>query len=179
MDQRFDVRAQDDRRRLSEYLPTIDGTTFHVTAARFETLLETLATWLGNPDWLTYQYGAFLLGRPDRPYGPISLGTLIELANRLQTLSGFSGFEQMLSGLRNVTQFYDTIFETRVAELFVGLPDFRDLHFAPSYRVRRSTKRPDLRVSVATKTFVVEAKAPKLLSQRAGQKFSRDVEAFN
>jgi hypothetical protein len=121
----------------------------------------------------------FTMGRPGRAYGPVSLATLVELANRLETLSSFSGFEEMLGGLRNVTQFHDTIFETRVAELFVGLPDFRDLCFAPIYPVRGSSKRPDLRVCVASKTIIVEAKVPKLHAQRAGQKFSRDAVAFN
>jgi hypothetical protein len=179
MHQRFDIRTHDDRRRLSELLPTIDGTTFLIPADRFEDLLEAIAGWLGNQDWLTYQDGAFILGAPGRARGPVGLETLVHLANRLEALSGFSGFDEMLGGLRNATQFHDTIFETRVAELFIGLPGFLDLQFAPSYRVRRSIKRPDLRVSVAGKTMVAEAKAPKLFFQRAGRKFDRDVVAFN
>jgi hypothetical protein len=179
VDDRFDIRIGADRRRLAERLPTIDGTTLHaITAKRLDVLLAAFAEWLGNADWLTYQYGAFVLGHPNRPYGSISLATVVELAGRLELLSQFPGFSDMLVGFRNVTQFHATVFETRVAELFAGLPAFHNLRFSPEYQVRGTFKRPDLCVSIAGHAVVVEVKVPRIHAQKAGQKFHRDVTDF-
>jgi hypothetical protein len=179
MEAQFDIRRAVDRHALSAVLPTIDGVTFQIPGDRFIALLARFAEWLQNPDWLIYRYGAFLLGTQTRPYGPVSLPTVIELADRLERLSEFPGFCHLLNGFRNVTQFHDALFESRVAALFVGLPAFRELAFAPEYSVRGSIKRPDFRVIVADRMVVVEAKVPRLNGSKASRKFKRDVDCIS
>lgn len=159
-------------------LPTIDGVTFNLSRDRFIDLLASFAEWLRNPDWLIYRCGSFVLGMSTGQIGPLSLSTFIEVADRLIRLSMFDGFSGLIEGFRNVTKCHDTVFETRVADLFVSLPTFHALELSPEIVVRGSIKRPDLRVSVASRSLVVEAKVPRLNGAKAGRKFSGEVDCI-
>lgn len=167
MNKPFDIRVSTDRIALANHLPTIDNKTFDSTKQDFIDSLASLATYLKNPDWMIYQWGAFY----PIPCGEINrqldLNAAIELGTQLRTLSNSINFKQHLDGFFNPTQFQDTIFETQVAYLFASLPSIKEIRFAQEHLVRDSLKKPDFDAVGNNSSVSVECKRPHMHIQEA------------
>jgi hypothetical protein len=75
----FDIRSPNELTALAEMLPKIDSHEFKISKQEFIESLTSLVNYFHNPDWMIYQYGAFL----PIPCGEInlqlSLPSVIEL----------------------------------------------------------------------------------------------------
>jgi len=167
MDRSFDIRVKADREALADHLPFIDHTEFKVSRSEFLCALEDAADFLKKPVWLVYEYGSF------RPFnagqGNLVLGLIdiVLLGMQLSRLSGFRGFEMLMSGFFNPPQFEDTVFEVKVAHFCSILPAITDLQFSPEYVIRGHTKRPEFEVVTERGRICVECKRPHLFAQKA------------
>lgn len=168
MKEPFDIRAEKDRLSLSRLLPAFDGTTFSVGQDDFLDGLSGAALCLGNPDWMVYQWGCFVLpgGGPQAKL-VLSLDQVATLGLQLRRLSRFENFEEMVAGFANPSQFEDTRFEVRVADLFAQRGWVQTIRFAPEVRVRGRTRRPDFEASGINDRVYVECKRCHLFFQKA------------
>lgn len=177
METPFDIRIPSDRVALAEKLPKIDNRQFNISKQNFIKCLAALAEYLGNPDWMLYQWGAFL----PIPCGGISLQldlkTAIELGVQLNAISKYRNFDRHLAGFFNSTQFPDSMFETRVAYLFSSLPTVSDLVFSPEHIVRGKLKRPEFDATTKKGVVSVECKRPHTHLQKAVVFFQSFVNA--
>jgi hypothetical protein len=161
----FDIRIEKDRISLSDFLPVFDGTTFHFTRDDFITGLASSAHYLKNPDWMVYHWGCFVA-----PVGPknkliLSLNQLVTLGLQLKRLSCFENFESLIASFRNPSQFEDTLFEVKVANLFAQHNWV--IRFAPEQNVRERIKRPDFEATGINGTLYIECKRCHVFVQKA------------
>jgi len=154
----FDIRIEEDRISLSDFLPEFDGRVYEFTRDDFLAGLASAALYLGNPDWMVYQWGCFELPTGGKTKRIFSLDQLITLGLQLQRLSCFENFEGLIVGFRNPPQFEDTCFEVKVANLFAQLDWVEVIRFAPEQKVRRRVRRPDFEVTGIYGTLYVECK---------------------
>lgn len=171
MERRFDLREASDRRELASYLPNVDGRTIQVPPREFEASLHSLSTHLGEPDWLTYQFGVVGPLRNGNEQQPLDLAKTLELGLDLRELSGRDNFAALLEGFHNPPQFTATMFEAHSASFFSRLQTTRGLRFSPQRQTRGHDKRPDFEVYNEIGDFLVECKRPHMMVQRAVNTF--------
>jgi hypothetical protein len=179
MEQALDLRLNSDRKALARLLPTIDGHNFTLAPRTFIEALEDVATFLRNPEWMVYQWGAFLPIRSTKYGFHLLLSDVVNLGVRLRHLSKFRNFDQLLTGFFNPTQFEDSIFEVEVASYFASLPSINELVFSPSYIVRGRLKKPEFEANGQAGVIAVECKRPHLHVQKANESFRQMVAHFN
>ena len=146
MDRKFDLRLQADREALAAFLPSFDGRTIDIPPTIFVDALKDAANFLGNPEWLTYQWGEVGPYRQGNNLQGVGLRRLVELGLELRDLSRYKNFDALVSQFSNPSQFFDTMFEVRVASLFSRLLTTECIEFSPAYTVRDRKKHPDFDV---------------------------------
>jgi hypothetical protein len=127
----FDIRIDKDRISLSALLPEFDGRVFNFSRDDFLAGLAYAALYLGNPDWMVYQWGCFELPTGGRTKLVLGLDQVVALGLQLQRLSRFEKFEVLIAGFHNPPQFEDTCFEVKVANFFAQLDWIEMIRFAP------------------------------------------------
>lgn len=177
MERKFDLRRQQDREVLAGFLPTIDSQRIVVPPPVFVGALTDVSCFLGEPEWLTYQWGMVGPLRDGKTLHPLALGRVVRLGLELRDLSRHDNIEALLAGFANPRQFFDTMFEAHTASFFSRLNTTRRLRFAPVYTVRGRQKCPDFDVINEFEALSVECKRPHLLVQRAARMFQRIVAA--
>ncbi|MDP3097879.1 MAG: hypothetical protein Q8M86_08035 [Syntrophales bacterium] len=151
---------------LSDFLPEFDGQIFDFNRDDFLAGLASAALHLGNPDWMVYQWGCFVLPTGSKMKLVLSLDQLITLGLQLQRLSCFENFEGLIAGFHNPSQFQDTCFEVKVANLFAQLDWVKTIRFAPEQKVRGRVKRPDFEATGIYGALYVECKRCHVFSQK-------------
>ena len=167
MEEPFDIRIEKDRISLSRFLPEFDGRIFNFAKSDFIAGLASAALYLGNPDWMVYRWGCFVIPTGYKTKLIFSLDQLITLGLQLQRLSHFENFADLISGFHNPSQFEDTRFEVQVADYFAQLDWVRTIKFSPEQKARGRVKRPDLKITGISSTLYVECKRCHLHIQQA------------
>lgn len=179
MEKRFDLRRRADLEELASFLPSFDARTLDVPAPIFVQALVDVSTFLGEPDWLVYQFGTVGPFHDGTTQHPLELARIVQLGLDLRELSQHENFDALLGGFRNPPQFIDTIFEAQAAAFFSRLTSTKRLHFSPEYEVRGQVKRPEFDVVNDCGMLSVECKRPHLHVQRAAQTFHRLADAVH
>jgi hypothetical protein len=179
MDRKFDLREQHDRAELAEFLPTFDGRTIEVPAPVFVEALSFLSDCLGQPDWLTYQWGMVGPLHDGKTQHPFDLPQIVHLALELKELSTRDNFAALLAGFSNPPQFLDTVFETHTASFFSRLRTTNGITFSPARTARGHDKRPDFEVNNEVGPILVECKRPHPVVQRAAETFKTITDAIH
>jgi hypothetical protein len=179
MDRKFDLRLQADRDDLASFLPSVDGRTIDIPPAMFVGALKDAADFLGNPEWLTYQWGTVGPYRQGNNVQGVELRRLAELGLELRDLSKHKNFDGLVSQFSNPSQFFDTMFEVRVASLFSRLVTTERMEFCPPYVVRDRRKHPDFDFFSPLGLITVECKRPHTFVQRAAETFNSSVNAIH
>jgi len=179
MERAFDLRKQLDREELATFLPNIDGRRIDIPASSFIDGLKDVSAFLGNPDWLIYQWGTVGPLRHGKTQHPLELRRLVELGLELRDLSRHDNFKTLLTGFANPPQFFDTMFEVRTASFFSRLETTEHMRFAPKFKVRGRDKHPEFEFHNRLGMFAVECKRPHLFVQRAAGTFHAIAVALN
>jgi hypothetical protein len=179
MERKFDLRLQADRQELAAFLPSFDGRTIDIPPTIFVDALRDAAFFLGNPEWLTYQWGTVGPFRQGNNVQGVELRRLVELGLELRDLSRHKNFDALLSQFSNPSQFFDTMFEVRVASLFSRFITTERMEFSPPYTVRDRKKHPDFDVFNPLGLFTVECKRPHIFVQRATETFRSSANAIH
>jgi len=87
-----------------------------------------------------------------------TLSELVNLGFELSKLEKYTGFNKLLAGFQNPTQFHDTVFETDVAYYCHSRNNTRDIVLSPQYSIREKLKTPDLELYSTAGELVVECK---------------------
>lgn len=177
MEKKFDLRQQQDREELAGFLPSFDSRKLDMPVGVFVEALRDVSAFLGDPDWLTYQWGTVGPFRDGTTQHPLELGRVVQLGLELRDLSQHDNFEALLVGFGNPPQFLDTMFEAHTASFFSRLNTTKRLRFAPVHTVRGHEKCPDFDVINEFDVFSVECKRPHLHVQRAAETFQRFASA--
>lgn len=178
MKEAFDLRLSKDREALADLLPTIDNQTYSVPRQTFIEALADFSTFLGNPDWMIYQWGSLHPIPAGHSSLVLNLYDACELGVHLKCLSQFANFDKFLEGFLNPTQFQDARFEAKVAYWFTSLKTITNIVFSPKYTIRGRIKRPDFDATSRTGNISIECKRPHIYLQKASQKFQRSVAEF-
>lgn len=178
MKEAFDLRLSKDREALADLLPTIDNQTYSVPRQTFIEALADFSTFLGNPDWMIYQWGSLRPIPAGHSSLVLNLYDACELGGHLKCLSQFANFDKFLEGFLNPTQFQDARFEAKVAYWFTSLKTITNIVFSPKYTIRGRIKRPDFDATSRTGNISIECKQPHIYLQKASQKFQRSVAEF-
>lgn len=149
----------------------IDNRMINIPCAIFVDALKDASEFLGNPEWLTYQWGIVGPFRDGINQTPIELSQIAQLGLELRDLSRHENFAALIAQFSNPTQFFDTMFEVRVASLFSRFNGTTRMCFAPLYVLRNHEKRPEFDVHNHLGLFTVECKQPHMFVQRAAQRF--------
>lgn len=88
----------------------------------------------------------------------VTLRELVTAGFKLPKLAKYKGFEKLLEGFQNPTQFHDTIFETDVAYYCHSREKTKSIVFSPQYVVRGKPKIPDFELYSGTDKLVCECK---------------------
>lgn len=163
---------------MQDLLPEFDGRIFDFSRDDFLSGLASAALYLGNPNWMVYQWGCFILHVGVQSQLILSLDQVVALGLQLQRLSRFENFEGLIAGFRNPPQFEDTLFEVKVANLFAQLDWVEMIRFAPEQKVRGRVKRPDFKATGIYGTLYVECKRCHMLFQKALSSLKKMSERF-
>lgn len=134
---------------------------------------------MGNPEWLIYQWGTVGPFRYGNNQIPVELSRIAELGLELRDLSGHENFDALIAQFANPSQFFDTLFEVRVASLFSRFKTTTHMRFAPPYAIRHHEKHPEFDVCNHLGVFTVECKQPHMFVQRAAQTFQFTANAVH
>jgi hypothetical protein len=178
MDRKFDLRLQADREALAASLPSFDGRTINIPPTIFVEALRDVSNFLGNPEWLTYQWGTVGPFSNGNSQNPVELSRITELGLELRDLSRHENFDALLAQFANPSQFFDTLFEIRVASLFSRFKSTTHMRFAPPYAIRHHEKHPEFDVCNDLGVFTIECKQPHMFVQRATQTFQATADAI-
>lgn len=178
MKEAFDLRLSKDREALADLLPTIDNQTYSVPRQTFIEALADFSTFLGNPDWMIYQWGSLRPIPAGHSSLVLNLYDACELGVHLKCLSQFANFDKFLEGFLNPPQFQDARFEAKVAYWFASLKTITNIVLWPEYTIRGRIKRPDFDATSRIGNISVECKRPHIYVQNASQKFQRLVAEF-
>ncbi len=164
---------------MSDFLPEFDGRIFDFSRDDFLAGLASAALHLGNPDWMVYHWGCFVLHTGGQAKLVLSLDQVATLGLQLQRLSHFDNFKGLIDGFRNPPQFEDTRFEVKVANLFAQLDWVEKIRFAPEQKVRGRVKRPDFEATGIYANLYVECKRCHLFFQNALSSLNKISARFN
>lgn len=132
MDRKFDLRLQADREALATFLPSFDGRTINIPPAIFVDALRDASNFLGNPEWLTYQWGTVGPFRYGNNQNPVELSRIAELGLELRDLSRHENFDALIAQFANPSQFFDTLFEVRAGIAIQPVQDYYTHAFCPT-----------------------------------------------
>jgi hypothetical protein len=178
IDRAFDIRVPEDRERLADLLPVIDGRSFSINQQDFLDALESLNRWLRFPERLVYQWGILGPIPTGRENIVLSIDQAVELGQQLLLLETLPGFDRLTAGFQNPRQFEDTRFEAKVGATFVRLPAVRDLTCAPEVFVRGRQKRADFRFLTVDGETIVECKQIHRVHLRASRRMVKQRQAI-
>jgi hypothetical protein len=175
----FDIRRSADREELASHLPTFDARTFRFPRDVFVEGLAQAASFLNNPDWLVYQWGALeaLQSRGQRYH--VDLERIVELGLQLRDLATCAGFPVVLAGFNNPTQFNDTLFEVRVASMLYRMNSVARLVFGPRYIVRERIKTPEFDIYTDVGLISVECKQRHFDNNNTARRFQKVSSAID
>ncbi len=172
MERLFDLLSDSDRLELAEHLPTFDGRTLDFDAQTFVDGLRHVSKYLGDPGWLVYQYGTVGPLRQANHQFFLELRRIVTLTLELHELVRHPGFTKLIEGLRNVPQFFDTLFEIQVALVFSRSEATARLEFSSEHLVRGHLKRPEFDAETSIGKLSVECKRSHILVQQAVCRFN-------
>jgi hypothetical protein len=94
-------------------------------------------------------------------------------------VSNCQGFEELLDGFSNPTQFEDSMFEAQMARWCLERPAVRRLRFAPTYAVMGHSKRPDFEIFTSLGRIVCECKRAHQGANDFSKRLARITDAFD
>lgn len=141
--------------------------------------LEGLVTHLGAHDWMVFQFGGFRVPTGRKSSMLLGSGAAAALGLELVRLSRSEGFEHLVSGFRNPTQFADSMFEVRMAAWCQIRPIVRRIRFGRRYLVRNRVKHPDFEILTPFGWVVCECKRLHVNSLDLSAGMSRLADAFD
>lgn len=174
----FDIRTPLGRERLAQY---------HVASGRQDQLalteivdaLESLVHRLGTRDWMIWRYGGFIIPTGDKSQRLVDVVEAVDLGHTLAILAQCDGFNELLRGFDNPSQFDDSIFEAQMARWCLDQPHIKALRFAPKYTVLGRDKRPDFELNTPIGRLVCECKRLHLRTQEWASRLIRITDAFD
>ena len=105
----LDLATATDRAALMEAAASVPGLT-----DRIKQRLDQYLAWFRNPAWHRVYDGGLVAGpTPAKGHAgrASNLQSLLEVTDDLAALSGYTGFDKLISGLNNPTQVSATLFE--------------------------------------------------------------------
>ncbi len=160
---KLNLRLKKDRTSLVQALQAVPNL-FNFAASDIEASLEFVVTNLHSVEWSTmYPWSFPSMGRLNiRTNQPAktsaTLSELVNLGFKLSKLEKYKGFNKLLGGFQNPTQFHDTVFETDVAYYCHSCNNTKDIILSPQYSIRGKLKTPDLELYSSTGELVFECK---------------------
>lgn len=147
-----------------------------MTIEDVRTGLEVLARLFPNAEWLAvdqYAGGALVIPTGPKAKSHFSLASAIQLGLRLNRFEQCEGFESLLSGFRNPTQFFDSVFEAEIADFCLSREGCQGLRFSPEYLVKGELKHPDFVVMTPRGPIVCECKRSHEKDRQYFKRFER------
>ena len=160
---KLDFRSRKNRRIVVQALQTMPDL-FNFEASDIQPSLEFVVANLPAVDWSTMyplafpSIGHFIISTKQPAKTSITLSELINLGFKLLKIKKYRGFDKLLGGFQNPTQFHDTVFETDVAYCFHSCNNTKDIILSPQYNIRGKLKTPDLELRSTAGELVVECK---------------------
>lgn len=174
MDAILDLRNGLHCEQLADELPVLDDIRYSITRDEFLDALAAIREHLPADHRLEYRNGYISIH---------SVGTnilaLVELGQAFRAVQNSVGFEVFLRGFSNPTQFWDSVFEAKVALYFSKLPSVRNLRFSPSVQARGREKYPEFLLTTTVGDVLVECKRLHVTASRPYEKFQRNTKTVN
>ena len=160
---KIDLRLKENRKSVVHVLernPDFCNLTISEVEASLEFIIANLPSgeWLMMYPWLPQSLGLFEIRKGKKTTGTITLLELVNLGFRLSKLANCKGFNKLLEGFSNPTQFHDTIFETDTAYYCLSCAKIKKIEFSPLRSVRGKPKNPDFELHTETGELVCECK---------------------
>jgi hypothetical protein len=177
MERRFDLRNPSEREQLAAFLPAFDARVFNIPSDAFIQGLADVAEYLGNPEWLTYQWGILGPLRAGKRLLHVELERIILLGHELRSIAALSGFAEFIRPFSNISQFYDCLFEARIASMFARLNATSNMVLVPEHTVRGRLKRPEFDAETVVGSLSVECKQRNPSSHNIASRLGTVVDA--
>lgn len=170
--QRLDIRQADDRATPAQRAEAGDG---DLEVGEAKRGLESLVANLGPSEWMRHRFGAFNV-----PTGadllPMRLSEAVRLGLNLDAVRLCSGFDVLLAGFDNPTQFEATMFEVEIARWCHQRAAVSTLRFSPTYRVMGRERVADFEISTSLGRIACECKRPNL---NGAERLTKITNAFD
>jgi hypothetical protein len=130
-------------------------------------------------DFLTVYSGGLIgiQGKNNQQFGA-NLKSMLEITGKLVRLEEFPGFDSLLEGFRNPTQFSSTIFETNIASWCASRKICQSIEFSPAIAVADKVKHPEFLWRTTLGNIYCECKQENSLNnsvKRRIQKLFNDI----
>lgn len=146
----------DDPSDRAEFSSVLSGSPDAALASKY---LDDYLSLFPEASWRLVHYdGSVVVNTGGRGRFHLAIGQALCLTKTLRSLGQYRGFESLLRGFRNPSQFFATLFEVSVAEWCSSRLLTIDLEFSPPILVKGATKRPDLLWHTALGSLYVECK---------------------
>ena len=120
--------------------------------------LQALVKFLGLLDWMVWRFGCFVVPAGHKHTRILGVAQAVSLGAALESVSVCEGFEELILGFNNPTQFDDTSFEAQMADWCLKQTAIKKLRFAPQYSVLGHQKKPDFEIHTPVGLIVCECK---------------------
>ena len=159
----MDLRPRKNRKSLAEALQAIPNFC-SFAACEIEASLEFAVANLSSVEWdRMYPWpspsvGLFDICARRQIKATVTLRELVTAGFKLSKLAKYKGFDKLVEGFENPTQFHDTIFETDAAYYCHSCEKTKSIVFSPQYIIRGKHKVPDFELRTGTDELVCECK---------------------